>query len=414
MRYFFILGTNAVLSTAEISALLDSATFTVSEISRHALVVDAAPGTAFDAAALMHRLGGTIKIGEITADAMPIDAELLAEHMLERLANRKNVTFGLSVYSLEAESPENKAGVLAARFKDVGMQVKRRLKEAHCSARWVKAQMGTALTSVVVGKNNMLDEGGEFVVLGKKGEMLVGKTLAIQPFEEFSLVDYGRPERDTIQGMLPPKLARIMINISGAKNGALLDPFCGSGTILTEAMQIGFAELYGSDKNPKAVESTQKNIEWLKGKNLVPATTNATVFTSDARNIGQQIKDHAIDAIVSEPFLGPPRSGQEKRGEIQKILHELSKLYYESLSSWKRILKPGAPVVLALPVYILGGEKHGMSTKEFEKLGFKTEQLVPTSVASRLGTSETKNHGLLYGRKDQLVWREIVRLRLAK
>ena len=413
MRYFFILGTNAVLSTAEISALLDSRDFTVAEMGKQAMIVDGAPGKTLDASAFMNRLGGTIKIGEITAEEMPIDPELLAEHMIERLANRRSVTFGLSVYSLDGEAPENKAGVIAGRFKNVGMQVKRGLKEAGCGARWVKAQTGPTLTSVAVSKNKMLEEGGEFVVLAKKDVMYVGKTIVVQPFEEFSLVDYGRPERDTLQGMLPPKLSRIMINLANtAGDATLLDPFCGSGTILTEALQMGFDKIFGSDKNPKAVEATKKNIDWLKEKKLVSAEKNTEVFVADARSIGQQIKDQSIDAIVSEPFLGPPRTGKEKRGDIQKTLHELSRLYYESLSSWKRILKPGAAVVLALPVYILGTEKHGMSTKEFERIGFKTEPLLPAPITSRLGAQETKNHGLLYGRKNQLVWREIVRLRI--
>lgn len=419
MRYFFILGTNPVLSTAEIIALLDGRFFTVTEMYKQALIVDAAPGQVLDAKALMSRLGGTIKIGELFGDIAPEEdafVELMASN-LDARPTEKPITFGFSFYSLESDAPANKAAALAGRFRNAGMEVKGRLKEAGKSARWVKAQVGAALSSVVVGKNKMIDEGAEFVVMAKKDRFLIGKTTVIQPFEEFSKVDYGRPERDLEQGMLPPKLARIMINLihvsREVKEVALLDPFCGSGTILTEALQMGFGDVHGSDRNPAAVEATKKNIDWVKSKGLAPAESSANVVVSDAREINKQLKENSIDAIVTETYLGPPRTGREKRGEMQKTLYDLTTLYGQSLGVWKKILKPGAPVVIAFPVYIVGLEKHGITIADFKQLGFVPEPLLPASILSRLGVRETKNHGLMYGRNDQYVWREIVRLRLA-
>lgn len=422
MRHFFILGTNPVLSTAEIIALLDGRQFTVTEMYKQALIVDTVPGFTLDAKALMGRLGGTIKIGTLVAENLPTTPEALEETVLqglsERVANIGNATFGISVYSLESDKPSTKAATLAGKFRNVGMSVKRKLQAAGCAARWVKAQVGTALTSAAVGKNRMLDDGAEFVVLAKGDSMVVGKTDVIQPFEEFSMVDFGRPERDTIQGMLPPKLARIMINLihvsREVKDIALLDPFCGSGTVLTEALQIGFRELFGSDKNPEAVLATQKNIDWLKEKAIIPNDTgHVALFAADARNLKPHIKPASLDAIVTEAYLGPNRTGGETRGQLQKTLAELTKLYYESLSSWRGLLKPDAPIVMAMPVYIVGNEKHGIVAKEFESLGFRAESMLPTIILSRLGVPETKNKGLLYGRNDQRVWREIIRLRLA-
>ena len=420
MRYFFILGTNAVLSAAEISALLDSRDFTVTEMDKQAMIVTGMPGKTIDAAAMMRRLGGTIKIGEITGEDLPIDASALTEHIVEQLAPRVtskgNATFGISIYSLEAIATTNKAAIISGKYKNVGMEVKRRLKEGGHAVRWVKAQAGPTLTSVAVEKNKMIEEGGEFVVLAKKDVMYVGKTLVVQPFEEFSLVDYGRPERDTVQGMLPPKLTRIMINLANiSSDAAMLDPFCGSGTVLTEALQMGFTTMFGSDKNPKAVQDTEKNITWLREKKIIAADAgHVTLYPCDAREIANKLEAKSVDAIITEPYLGPPRTGREKRGEIQKTLSDLSKLYYESLSAWKKILKPNACIVIALPVYISGTEKHGVQSAAFIPPGYVTEPLLPVPVLSRLGANETKNHGLLYGRNNQYVWREIVRLRLAE
>lgn len=424
MRYFFILGTNPVLSTAEIIALLPGTKFTVTEMYRHAVIVDAAPGETLDMEELMRRLGGTIKIGEIIAEGLPKDPSIIVQHMLQGLAYRVsevgNATFGLSIYSLESKQPRDKVTKLALRFKGVGMEVKKKLKLAGCAARFVRPTTGSALTSVQVEKNRMRTDGAEFVMLAKENSVMLGKTVVVQPFETFSKADYGRPERDPKQGMLPPKLARIMVNLTHVSTEtvdiALLDPFCGSGTVLTEALRMGFEKLYGSDINPVAVSSTKKNIAWIHANGLAPRDSydQAKIFESDSRTIGQHIEPDSIDAIVTEPYLGPPRSGNESIKELEKTIAELSKLYYEALRAWRPILVDGGPVIMALPVFIVGLKKLTVDARPFEKLGYRLEPLLPSIILSRIGVKETKNHGLLYGRNNQRVWREIVRLRLYK
>jgi tRNA G10 N-methylase Trm11 len=217
--------------------------------------------------------------------------------------------------------------------------------------------------------------------------------------------------------MLPPKLARIMINmihVSREETGVrLLDPFCGSGTVLSEALRMGFTDLVGSDKNPEAVAATQKNLAWIAERwpEAMPKDAKQEVFVSDAREVSGKLGSKTVDAVVAELYLGKPLRGGEKRGELQRELGELQKMYREALANWRHCLKPGAPLVLAFPVYVYGPERHGISTKEFETLGFRPEALLPAPLLSRLGARETKNHGLMYGRNDQRVWREIVRLR---
>lgn len=409
-----------MLSTAEIIALLPGQKFTVTEMYKHALIVDAAPGCELDHAGLMNRLGGTVKIGHIIAENMPVESgafrDLILERLSERVTDIGNATFGYSIYSLEAKKPANKAAVTASKFRSVGMEVKKKLKAAGCAARWVRPKTGAAITSVSVAKNKLLVDGAEFVVLAKEDGMFVGKTDVVQPFEEFSKTDYGRPERDPLQGMLPPKLARIMMNLIHVSKAvmeiSLYDPFCGSGTILTEALRMGFDKLYGSDLNPKAVENTKKNMRWTCDQGFTSCRTDhSRISVSDSRKVGDYIGPDEIDAIVTEPYLGPPMKGTESPKELQKNLRELTRLYKESLRAWKPILKDGSPIVMALPVYIKGLKKYGISAKEFEELGFRTESLLPSFILSRIGVKETANKGLLYGRNDQRVWREIVRLR---
>jgi len=220
-----------------------------------------------------------------------------------------------------------------------------------------------------------------------------------------------------VQGMLPPKLARIMINLIHVSRETtdvrLLDPFCGSGTVLSEALRMGFVDLVGSDKNPEAVAATQKNLVWIAERwpEAMPVGAVQEVIVSEAREIGTKLGAKSIDAIVAELYLGAPKRGSEKRGDLQRELGDLQKMYREALANWRHCLKPGSPLVLAFPVYIYGPEKHGINVKEFEALGLRAEALLPSPMLARLGVRETKNRGLMYGRNDQRVWREIVRLR---
>lgn len=156
--------------------------------------------------------------------------------------------------------------------------------------------------------------------------------MAVQPFKELSFRDYGRPARDDKSGMLPPKLAQIMINLSGANpDRAALDPFCGSGTILTEAMLMGFKNIIGSDISGKALRDTKDNIAWIQSKFQI-SNFNFQLFNSGAARISEHTAPNSIDAIITEPYLGPQRG----QFEISKTAKNLEQLYSESLAEFKK------------------------------------------------------------------------------
>jgi len=76
-----------------------------------------------------------------------------------------------------------------------------------------------------VEENDLLASGGEHVLMGVEGKLMIGQTEAVQPYKQWSARDFGRPARDPKSGMLPPKLARLMINLSGVdpKGKTILD-----------------------------------------------------------------------------------------------------------------------------------------------------------------------------------------------
>jgi tRNA (guanine10-N2)-dimethyltransferase len=59
---------------------------------------------------------------------------------------------------------------------------------------------------------------------------------------------------------MDPKLARLMVNLTGMMQGTIVDPFCGTGGILLEAGLMGFA-VKGSDIDRRMVVMSRKNLQ---------------------------------------------------------------------------------------------------------------------------------------------------------
>ena len=102
-----------------------------------------------------------------------------------------------------------------------------------------------------------------------KDKIIIARTKKVQDITDYTDRDRNRPKRDAYVGMLPPKLAQIIINLASGNNQIagkrLLDPFCGTGVIPQEALLMGF-DVYGTDIEQKMIDYSQINIEWLKSR----------------------------------------------------------------------------------------------------------------------------------------------------
>lgn len=394
---FLILGREAGLAFAEIYQFLGNGN--IEQANRQAIIVrDGNQGR--QAAGI---LGGVPKSGVVLRAEDKLSPELLAGILRPCIIAGKKFHFGLSVYGL---TPNMAGGVSRSDFKRIGLTVKKILKQAGHSVRLVESKSAN-LSSVDVVKNKLLAGGVELCIFTVPGGYLIGKTEAVQPFAEYSRRDYGRPARDAYSGMLPPKLAKIMINIAaGARRDLfLLDPFCGSGTILQEALLAGHNVL-GADIDKQAVASSRKNLEWLTGEHRNLSTWR--VEWADARRLEKAIKPRSVDIIASEFYLGPPLSGRESREQIAVIEKELSALYRQALPSLAVALKDNGRAVFAWP-YFKTQDVFIAVFDELVRLGWEALEPYPqeyqkTFPLSRRGT-------LLYGRPDQRLWREILILR---
>jgi len=406
VKYFFILGTNQAISFAELSAVLDKTALTLPYAN--VAIIDQAE--IIDAEQLIKRLGGIIKIGRLFAETKVDTAAMLsAIKPLARPAPGK-FKFGFSYY-----------GPGRLNLKPLGMELKKFLSGNGTSCRWVVSREPT-LSSVVVEQNGLLKNGAEFVLIRTGNKILIGQTLAVQPFKDLEMRDYGRPARDDLSGMLPPKLAQILINLARVKKTEkLLDPFCGSGTVLTEAALMGYQNLIGTDASKKAIDDTEKNLKWtlqnfqffppqrdpVKAVAIFPATAgprqgggNFQLNTIDATKISESLKSNSVDAIVTEPFLGPQRGKIDTRATVR----ELENLYAASLAQFHKILKPGGRIVMIWPVFNTPSGRIMLSQKIISRLKI----VPPLSQANQTLPGTTGRQTLLYGREGQKVWREII------
>ena len=392
MKYFFILGTNPELSIAELTAVFDlEKVITTNFISpnKHVFIVELDKN--IDCNQLINRLGGIIKIGQIFAESKKHSADIFAKIKENSAIQEKKFMFGFSSY------------LNNFYLKPLAMELKKALKEEGIASRWVTSRE-PVLSSVVVEQNDLITEGAEFVLIEYAGKVQIGRTLAVQPFKDLSFRDFGRPARDDHSGMLPPKLAQIMINLAKLKpEQTLLDPFCGSGTVITEAALMGLCELIGSDISPKAIEDTENNIQWII-KSYKLQLTSYKLHNKSATELSSFIKPNSVDAIVTEPYLGPQRGQHDTR----KVVKELEELYTKSISEFKKILADGGRAVMIWPVF---RTKEGNIFLSKNIAGnFKIIPPLPENLHNknlRLSNRQT----VIYGRPEQRVWREIVILK---
>ncbi|RWM96177.1 MAG: restriction endonuclease [Mesorhizobium sp.] len=114
---------------------------------------------------------------------------------------------------------------------------------------------------------------------------------------------YGTHGLHPYKGKFYPQLAKALVNISGIKPGSsILDPFCGSGTVLLEGMLNGYAA-FGCDMNPLAAKI---------------ARAKTQVFSVD-----RSLADHALSSLLERVKRPPARFKSTRTQFKDAVLREL-------------------------------------------------------------------------------------------
>ena len=364
MKYLAVLGRQPEISFAELAAVF-------SRVNRFK------PGLATfsaDAVPDIARLGGSLKLAE----------ELSVEPLefLQSLPEGK-ITLGVSDYS-EHASPRKSQGE--------ALKLKKILTRHGRSVRVVEnktAALSTA-TSLHNGLSGAKSNKVELILVDKTWWKVIG----VQDIDAYAKRDQARPARDAKVGMLPPKLAQILINLCGPlpAGARVLDPFCGTGVVLQEAILMGY-KAYGTDLEQRMIDYTKKNLDWLIKDG------DYSVYSLSQGDATSFKWEQPIDAVACEGFLGQPMSQPPVEIKLKSEKHRCGAIVVGFLKNLAEQIKSGTPVVIAVPAWLRPDGKYSRLEilDEIERLGY-----------NQLNKSR---EGLLYYREDQVVARDIIILR---
>ena len=491
--YAFILGRLPALSIAEILAVMKKLKmeYQINAVSQKMLILDVKEEADFKE--ILKTMGGTIKIIQILKnfplnyfekqnEILPVILNLFQDLSRVRLSadlsHRQNVTddrfrneFGMTTSRQSSQKTENLNTKIIIGYSICPIDNKIEKKEFNQFSKFIKSNLialkkelkkeGTGcrivmpknyeaeLSSASIVNNKILKKGIDlnFILtsprplLGKEGsiQIMLGKTAAIQDIESYSRRDYGRPCREAKIGMMPPKLAQIMINLAQVKEDQLiLDPFCGTGVILQEALLAG-CHAIGSDANEKQVQNAKTNLKWLEENYLsdqlfpsreglgVGFSTNSThpqppperglqIFKIDAAHLAKKINHSSVNAIVTETTLGPIYTKSPAPREIRKNFKKLEKIYLKFLTQAKKVLLPGGKIVMTAPCYQTKNSKFILMpiVDILKKTGYSIKEPLPKDISDKLAlmSGVSSRNTLIYSRKGQIVGREIIVLEL--
>ena len=365
--YLAILGRQPEISIAELEAKLDN----VKPLSSHLATFTSKDATAVD----INRFGGVLKFA-VSLDMSPLD-------YLSKLPEGK-ITLGISDYSKNASK---KSATLEA------LKLKKILVRHGRSVRVVENK--DAVISTAASLHNGLSGKNERKIELIKVNNDWYKVIGVQDIDAYTKRDQARPARDAKVGMLPPKLAQILINLCGPlkPDSRILDPFCGTGVVLQEAILMGY-RAYGTDLSDKMIDYSTKNLEWL-----LRAEDSHDCFQLSVGDATSFKWQSPIDAVACEGYLGRPMSLVPPEIKLKTEKNECSTIILGFLKNLASQIKPGTPVTIAAPAWLRNDNSYSRLEilDEIENLGYNV--------------NNKSREGLLYHRDGQIVARDIIILR---
>lgn len=377
-KYIAILGRQPFISVAELESLFCEVKLIGAELAEFRLG-EKSPIDTVRGCPDISRLGGTVKIAE------EITVPLL--EFCESLPRGRKIILGVSDYSKNT-SPY--------RAQGEALKLKRFLVKQGHSVRVVPNRSAVLSSATSFHYHLFTDTNLELVKLGKRFYRVVG----VQNIEAYSKRDQARPARDAKVGMLPPKLAQILINLCGnlPLGSRLLDPFCGTGVVLQEASLMGY-RVQGSDLSERMVRYTERNLRWLTEAKDLNTAAPYTITQGDATSFQWTAP---IDLVACETYLGQPMSTPPGDLKLKEQKQECTTIVLGFLKNLAPQIRRDTPAVLAIPAWLRpdGHYERLNLLDEIENLGYNVKSF------KNLGQSE-----LLYHRDNQVVAREIIVLR---
>lgn len=332
------------------------------------------------------QLGGLIKLAEVIKETdLENYRKDITDYCLEQAENSETgkLTIALSIYNLD----------IGYKLRnELLLKIKQEMKSRKRSARIILGK-DLRLSSAQVFHNKLFKKMSFELSLCKLDDNLyVCRTIWVQNIEGYVERDTQRPNLDLKVGLSPPRLAQIMINLAGrSQTGIVLDPFCGMGTILQEAMLMG-NDVIGSDISKKMILASRENLDYLSRIRDLKHT--GKILSLKAQNALKHGWSPPPSFIVSEIDLGPSLIRPADRKTVGRLRSESEKLLKGFLVNVKKQY-PGQKIriCLAIPSWRQAGRK-------FVKLHYR-------QYVTRLGYRVIRDD-LTYFRPGQFVARQLL------
>lgn len=402
-----ILGRQPELGLAELESLYGADK--VRPAGAQAAIVDVDPCLlAFD------RLGGSVRFCKVLTTLEVTEWKKIEKFLLQVSPGHSasmpegKMTLGLSLYGFNES---------VKRIEATGLSLKKAIRKTGRPVRLVPTKTHELNTAQVLHNKLTGPNGWELVFVKDGNQTVVAQTVKIQDIESYTLRDRERPKRDTKVGMLPPKLAQILINLGAGLlpedklesiceipaeqpipqpllDRTVLDPFCGTGVVLQEALLMGYGS-YGTDLDQRMVDYTNYNIRtWLKSW----YDFQTPVFVEKGDATSHQWKEK-FDFVAAETYLGRPFTSQPSPEILAQTVAECNLIIKKFLQNIGSQVEPGTRLCLAVPAWQSrpGEFKHLPLIDSLSDLGY-----------NRVIFEHVRDDQLLYHRAEQIVARQLI------
>ena len=314
------------------------------------------------------------------------------------------ITLGISSYGLKIRANE---------ISKTGTIIKHKLKNHGVSVRIIPSK--TAALSTAISHNNKLGLSEKKIeILAVRGgkKTIVALSEGAQNITSYAKRDQNRPKRDTFVGMLPPKLAQTMLNLGAGENQPqiqalfggknfeipeiILDPFCGTGTVLQEALLKGF-EVNGTDLSEKMIEFSKENSEWFL-REFKPHGEIGKIYQADATDEKWSFAKN-LSTVVCETYLGQPFSAPPSPKKLEEVREICNRIISNFLKNLATQIPDGTQICIAVPAWkTQNGDFSHLPLVDFlNELGYNRREFM-----------RVKPQDLIYYREDQVVARELL------
>ena len=324
---------------------------------------------------LARRMGGVLKIALICGDTL--------EEVFDRLPlpDEPKFQWSISAYGCPEELVEEtrtrvrellkenrlgKANFLAPNVQGV-------LDDEQAGGETYSELALKDLDTRIFSRDRLRPSGFEIMVRKEKGEsghVSYGYTIELSDLKGFEERDLLRPYKDPTITM-GPRIARTLVNLSvGPMSKTILDPFCGLGTILQEALICGYSAV-GLDISRSNVERTRTNVAWLVSHYEIRKTASARVLRRDATEL-EKGDLPPVDSVATEPILLEKFTRNPDFSTANEFVRKSMGVYSKTLVALSHILRKGSRIAVVAPEIVDDrGRPHALKLDEVDSFGLR-------------------------------------------